>query len=434
MFGLRFPLCVALAIAGCGGDLDVGVTASALNSCNLDGDCPLPMQHGTCVKAACNNHACEYVMDTTACPAGCTLATQATDCNLGGTNCFIVKCINTVCAFNDYSASSGCQCTSSPPGAGECTAPNGCQNAATCNSATCTYTAKQPLLGSACCNVTADCGGTATCGNNTCGCGGDKFCPGVTVGAGRCVPTSGCCVPADCPAGNACQARTCSAAGVCGLASNGNAGCCDPANGTSDCAARGNATVACTANTCVYTCDAGFHDCSGVCKDDASPASCGTMCSACPTGNSCQTATCSAGACGLVGAGASPCCNTVADCTPANACQTASACSNNMCSFASTGAAGCCNSAADCAAPADPCLQATCVANQCATTPVAGCTDDLGTPLAPDDLANPIAPPSDLATAGSLAGGGGCALGGDASSTSLFALLLVAFALRRRRA
>jgi len=447
MFGLRLTACLALFVAGCGGnDPDVGSSTSALASCNANTDCTLPATHGTCVAVTCTNHACAYTMDDTACPTGCTAPTQAADCNLGGLSCFIVKCkpgsspsAPGVCDFSDYSVGTGCECTAQPPMPGECAAPNSCQNAAACNSATCTYTAKQPLLGSSCCNVTSDCGGTATCAANTCGCASasDKFCAGATVGNGRCVPTTGCCLPADCPAGNACQARTCSAAGVCGVQSNGNAGCCDPASVATDCPARAHATVACTANTCVYSCDSGFHDCSGVCKDDTSPQSCGTMCSACPTGgNACQAATCSAGVCGLGAAGASPCCDTTASCTPANSCQQATACTNNMCVFASTGAAGCCNSAADCPTPTEACLQADCVANQCATTPVAGCTADLATPPAPDDLAVAVAPP-DLSTPVSIAGGGGCSFAGSASSsgaTAFVALSLLALALRRRRA
>jgi MYXO-CTERM domain-containing protein len=81
-------------------------------------------------------------------------------------------------------------------------------------------------------------------------------------------------------------------------------------------------------------------------------------------------------------------------------------------------------------------LQADCVANQCATSPVAGCTDDLATPPPPDDLAVAVAAP-DLSTATSIAGGGGCSFARGASSPgaiAFVALSLLALALRRRRA
>jgi hypothetical protein len=435
MLGLRIPLCLALLAAGCG-SLDVATATSALNSCNSAADCPKPSGLGTCVKVVCASHACGFAMDMNACPSGCTGPTQLTDCALGLGACFVPPCSGTTCDFTAFGSTSVCECNDTKT----CAAPTNptCQNAAQCITGSCTYTAKRPLLGTSCCDVDGDCGGTAVCGSNTCGCvsGSDKFCPGDTVGTGRCVVMTGCCQPTDCATGNSCQARTCSLTGACGFASNGNAGCC---NSAPDCAPRGNATVACTDNTCVYTCNSGFHDCSGICKSDTSPASCGTMCSACPTGNSCQVATCNSATCGLGAAGASPCCNVVGDCTPANACQTATACTANMCSFGSTGASGCCNSAGDCAAPTDPCLQATCVANQCATAPVSGCVDDLALPVAPDDLAMPPVAPPDLATPISLSGGGGCALGGARAPSPraplfMVALLLAAFALRRRRA
>ena len=73
MLGLRIAgvawACLALVVAaGCGSvEPDaVGTSTQALGSCNMDGDCPLPASHGTCVTAVCNNHACEYAMDMTA--------------------------------------------------------------------------------------------------------------------------------------------------------------------------------------------------------------------------------------------------------------------------------------------------------------------------------------------------------------------------------
>jgi hypothetical protein len=472
MFGLRLPLCLAMLVAGCG-DLSVGVHASALNSCNDDVDCPVPGLSGGCVGARCNNHECEFTTDATLCPTGCTVA--ATDCQVTGA-CNTVPCkpadvshANPFCDFNDYTTMlTTCACTMD----GDCTA-NVCQQSASCQNGTCTFAAKAPI-GAPCCNIIADCGGTATCSGNVCSCSSlHKYCSGAAAGDGRCVPSTGCCLDTDCPNGNTCQARTCSVAGACGFVSNGNAGCCDdatadcggtatctnnsctcgtgqkfcvgsgPGNGSciptsgccvdGDCAARANATVSCNSNACVYTCTSGFHDCSGVCKDDTSVASCGNSCSACAAGNACQTAMCNGTNCGFSAAGASPCCNSPSDCVPANACQKADSCDNNECVFASTGDDGCCNKPDDCTPPTDECLQATCVANQCATAPVADCTPDGGTP-AGDDLAAPV---GDLAGL-QLGGGGGCAMAGRASPRApalvVVALFLFALSLRRRSA
>jgi MYXO-CTERM domain-containing protein len=103
-----------------------------------------------------------------------------------------------------------------------------------------------------------------------------------------------------------------------------------------------------------------------------------------------------------------------------------------MCVFGSTGADGCCNKADDCTPPADSCLMATCVANQCATAPVQDCVPDGGMP---EDMATPN--PGDLA--GLSVGGGGCSLAGDGASSRAPAVLVVAFvllalSLRRRSA
>ena len=484
MLGLRITVgwwaCLALVSGGCGNaDLAVGAQTGALSSCNDPSDCLVPGLSGTCVGADCVAHECQYITDLTACPSGCTVA--LTDCQVTGA-CNTVPCnaadathTEPWCDFNDYTAVTNvCGCTMDS----DCHA-NVCQKDASCQSGTCTYAGKAPI-GSPCCNVNDDCG-TATCTANVCSCNaGQKYCP-ATSDAGRCVPSTGCCVPTDCGNGNVCQTRTCSVAGACGFQSNGNPGCCDDATadcggtatcvantctcGTNekfcpgasagmgscipstgccsatDCAAHADATAACTANACVYTCDSGFHDCSGTCMDDTSVASCGTSCTACPAGNACQAPSCSGGACGFVAGGGSPCCNVTGDCTPANACQQATACTSNQCVFGSTGGSGCCDSATDCPTPADACLQAACVANQCATAPVSGCSDDGGmNDLSSPAVADLASPSADQATL-SLSGGGGCAFAAAEAPSSPRALALVfaaifvaAFVLRRRRA
>jgi MYXO-CTERM domain-containing protein len=475
---------LALLLAGCGTEtlVPVATTDEALASCNMDMDCSIPGGSGMCVDVKCTSHACTYVMDTGACPTGCG---GVLDCTITG-SCAAWPCKpmdgthpHPWCDFNDTTASIICQCTTGSTSG--CSAANVCQNAPTCNSGSCTYTAKQPLA-QPCCNITSDCGGSATCStSNICGCtGGNKFCNGASPGMGRCVPSAGCCVPTDCAAGNGCQSRTCSGAGACGYVSNGGAGCCDivgdcggtatcmnntctcgvgekfcpgsgpgmgsciPSTGCctpSDCAAQANATAACTANVCVYTCNGGFHDCSGTCKSNTSVMSCGTMCTDCPAGNGCQTPSCNGTSCGLTASGPSPCCNSPSDCVGMNACQMATACANNQCVFGKAAMAGCCDHLSDCPMPTDPCLIRTCVANQCATTPVPFCSSDGGAPadMAVADLATPpdlTTTPDDLAAAKlALTGGGGCAVAADAPSP--LALPLVVFlafvALRRPR-
>lgn len=445
---------VASLLAGCSAELPpVAENVGALSSCNGAGDCPVPTGLGACIKVVCANHACGFAMDSGSCPTGCSVA--ATDCSLGVGSCYLPPCVGQTCRFDIYGVNT-CACTMDP----QCTQPpNSCQSAPTCTYGSCTNTAKQPL-GASCCNFTDDCGGSATCSNNNCSCGtGNKFCPGGAPGTGRCVPSAGCCLAADCPAGNGCQARSCSMGGVCGFVSNGGAGCCDlpgdcgggasctnnvctcaagkkfcagatPGTGrciaptgcctVADCAARPNATADCVADACVYSCNAGFHDCGGVCKSNTSTLSCGDLCTACPTGNACQMPTCAClnpncavETCGLAAAGGSPCCNTTSDCVPANACQIATACTGNVCVFGRASAAGCCTTASDCPATTDPCLVKTCVANRCGTTPIPFCQDDGG---APADLSSPLSPPPDLAATGGggAAGGGGGAGGGVA--------------------
>jgi hypothetical protein len=70
----------------------------------------------------------------------------------------------------------------------------------------------------------------------------------------------------------------------------------DGAGSEASCAPRENAAAACTDGGCTYTCNAGYHDCSGTCLSDTSVDSCGTLCTPCPEPANAQ-ASCTNGAC-----------------------------------------------------------------------------------------------------------------------------------------
>ena len=437
---------------GCTSDLDcsLGVGACYLPTCNMGThqcDFTVTGVNSCACKVAgdCNGITVSSCQNAATCVLGvCTLTAKAFvgccndagDCNTMGTAATCNAAGNNRCTCGGGKT----YCPVGPSGCvsdTECCQDSDCGTGNTCGDGTCTCNGTDQhcpgvgcLPATACCTT---CSGTATCnGSHVCICAGPttKYCAGI-----GCIAPTGCCGNSECSGTATCD----STSHTCGCAS-GERYCagtgCVPSTGCcmmSDCAARANATVACTANACVYNCNSGFHDCSNVCKANNSVATCGSMCSACPAGNSCQTPACTSGACGFVAAGASPCCNAPADCTPANACQTATACTDNRCVFGSTGASGCCNSATDCATPTNPCLVATCVANQCAEAPVAGCTDDGGGPIDVDMSEAP-----DQSASVSLSGGGGCALAGGHPGSPLalvvVALFLLAFARRRRAA
>jgi hypothetical protein len=505
-----------LWLVGCGAPEPVGALRSALFvACNGDGDCSgIPV--GAAMVATCNvgNHTC------TVAQKGGVQCTGTGDCNDANT------CTNDSCnvpsgvCSNLPTGNSGCCLVD-----GDCpAATNSCQTRR-CNQSQCGYVA---AAGNTCCNLTPDCGGTATCDNNVCSCASGKFCPGGSLGSGVCgaccgdndcapranasvtcnlashtcsytcsggfhdcggtcadnTSTQSCgasCSP--CPTGNSCQNATCNGAS-CGLASTGASGCCTsgpadcgpgvscvmntctcgtnqkfcPGGGasmgfcvstngccsTSDCTPHSNAMVNCnmSSHTCVYSCNTGFHDCSGICKSNMNVNSCGALCNPCPMGNSCQTTTCSGTLCGFVAAGPSPCCNAKTDCTP-NSCQTVGSCIANRCSFVpKIGTRGCCNTPSDCPKPSNPaCYDVSCVDNQCVDTLLPGCTEDGGTPVdgGSADMGAPE-PGADLAAPGqlSLTGGGGCGVAGSDGGAGTACALVVAFTLaswlRRRRA
>jgi hypothetical protein len=64
------------------------------------------------------------------------------------------------------------------------------------------------------------------------------------------------------------------------------------------CPTRANALTSCIGGGCTSSCNVGFHDCSGACVDDTSPASCGNSCTPCSAPAHGQ-ATCASGSCGI---------------------------------------------------------------------------------------------------------------------------------------
>src|SRR5262245_22934769 len=111
MLGLRLTVCLTLlTAAGCGNpQLSVGVSARALNSCNVVADCP-PLSTGVCVTQVCTaQHECDVAMDTTniACTTGCTIAAE---CSLGVAYCYAPACNGGTCDFTVPPANTTCEC------------------------------------------------------------------------------------------------------------------------------------------------------------------------------------------------------------------------------------------------------------------------------------------------------------------------------------
>jgi hypothetical protein len=62
---------------------------------------------------------------------------------------------------------------------------------------------------------------------------------------------------------------------------------------------RASATAACVDQKCVFTCESGFHECSGACVYDGDTDHCGASCTECPASDTLHVdATCISGACG----------------------------------------------------------------------------------------------------------------------------------------
>jgi hypothetical protein len=161
-------------------------------------------------------------------------------------------------------------------------------------------------------------------------------------------------------------------------------GATDEAGAESSCTPRQNATVLCSAGTCNYTCDPGYHECSDSCLDDSSLDSCGDRCQPCPQPQNGQAAcvanqcavTCNPGyhACDLDCADDSSLDSCGSLCTPCpQPANSSASCTNGACEFAcdpgylNTGSeCAACNSDANCGPDCEACpAQESCCTDSC---------------------------------------------------------------------
>ena len=128
------------------------------------------------------------------------------------------------------------------------------------------------------------------------------------------------------------------------------------------CSAPTNGSAVCSIGSCGIACNSGFHECSGACLSNTSPASCGTRCTTCPAeanatagcdGTSC-TYTCEAGFAdcnGDLGTGGNGCeadlssttnCGACgATCDAGHSCDGGACCCGATCGAVGTGNEGC---------------------------------------------------------------------------------------------
>ncbi len=287
--------------------------------------------------------------------------------------------------------------------------------------------------GENCGTVPNGCGGTVTCGM----CTAPQTCDGAGV-------TNQCGCTSD-PLATTCAGKCGTVMDNCNVAQSCGTGFCP--------SPPANAMTTCNGNSCGFSCDSGFHLCSGACVSNTSVDSCGTSsCVACPTTAN-GTATCDGTSCGISCAGGFNLCH--------GACTSAT--DPNNCGASCT----------MCPMPSDSCMAAACVSGSCSAVPIAGCMHDLGMSAGPDmtssggadmsssggtdlassggsDLASSggsdMTAANDLASgapggpadagAGSSGNGCGCQLGGApkdlGASTPLMAILFLGLWLRRR--
>ena len=225
--------------------------------CKTASDCPAP---AACHTATCTNGTCGVTPKAlnTACGTGasmycdgegaCVGCNTASECPGTDTACQTVTCAESTCGVADADAGTACP-AGACDGNGNCVSiadGQACTSDAQCSTGFC--------ANGVCCNTAC----TATCMGCTTALTGDRDGTCANILAGN--PDSSC------------SSGVCDGGGACGCTA------------TLQCSSVANATVACTANTCDYTCATGFINCG-------EPASGGCNCAgtACCSG-SCQTA------------------------------------------------------------------------------------------------------------------------------------------------
>ncbi|MFO0561213.1 MAG: FG-GAP-like repeat-containing protein [Polyangiales bacterium] len=225
---------------------------------------------GACALGACNANFANCDGNAT---NGCEVNTSNTAAHCGGCgrNCALPNatpaCVSGACAVAscsagflncDMMAANGCETNASSDvnNCGAC--GNRCGMGQVCNNRTCTSACTAPTstnCSGACVDTNTDvrhCGG---CGRACSIANGSASCAAGVCGVGSCNAGFGNC---DAMAANGCETNTSTSAMHCGA--------CGRA-----CAAVANATVACSAGTCTFTCNAGFTQMGSACVAIAAP-------------------------------------------------------------------------------------------------------------------------------------------------------------------
>ncbi|MFO0631105.1 MAG: hypothetical protein U0325_36515, partial [Polyangiales bacterium] len=240
--------------------------------------------------------------------------------------------------------------------------------------------------------LTCSTSGTCECASGT-ACGTPVACVDLQSdryncgGCGRACSTAQRCCAGMCvaPSGGECPSTTmrCPVGRTDCTPTTSTATCVDTTTSTMHCGACGrpcavpmNGAATCTGGTCGITCNAGFHDCGGVCVSNSVTATCGAACTACSVPAN-ATATCNGSACGFTcNAGFSDC-----DMSAANGCEVNTNTSMSNCGRCGT-ACSFANAAATCAS--GTCALGTCNAGfaNCDTNPTNGCEASTSTDVA----------------------------------------------------
>jgi hypothetical protein len=346
-----FGDCDRDAANGCETSLSTTVT-----SCGACGTtcAAAPNAAAACVGGSCGLGACRAGFgDCDGSAAnGCetTLATSAAHCGACGNTCptpanAAPTCAGGACGFScnpgfgdcDRDAANGCETNLSTTVAscGACgtACPTPANGAATCAGGVCGLGTCRAGFGN--CDGLAANGCEATLATSGAHCGAcGNVCPaGTTCSGGACAtvcapPTTFCAGACyallteanHCGAcGNVCPAAAnaspACASGVCSFTCNASFGDCDGSVGNgcetalganpmncgrcgNTCPTPANATPTCAGGACGFTCNAGFHNCGGMCVSNASAATCGASCAACPVPAN-ASATCDGSSCGF---------------------------------------------------------------------------------------------------------------------------------------